>query len=371
MEFKVIKDDNSTSARVGRLVTTHGTVDTPAFMPVGTAGSVKGVTPEEVRESGARIILGNTFHLYLRPGSKLIAWLGGLHKFIGWDGPILTDSGGYQVFSLAELRKITGNGVTFQSPIDGSEHIFTPEMVIEIQETIGSDIIVCLDECIPFPAAYDYTKESTDMTIQWAERSKKVMRQDGSGLFCVVQGGFFKDLRGYCAGELVNIGFDGYAIGGLSVGESKEMMYSVLDQTVPILPADKPRYLMGVGLPENIVEGVIRGIDMFDCVVPTRHGRRGYLYTQTGHIIIKNSGFKNDESPVEDGCNCYTCSKYSRAYLRHLFMSGEILGLRLNTIHNLHYFGRLMKDIREAIGEERMSQFRERFYSLRKEAGRC
>ncbi|OGW59887.1 MAG: tRNA guanosine(34) transglycosylase Tgt [Nitrospirae bacterium RIFCSPLOW2_12_42_9] len=371
MKFNVLKEDSLTSARLGRLATTHGIVDTPAFMPVGTSGSVKGVTPEEVRHSGAQIILGNTFHLYLRPGSKLIASLGGLHKFTGWDGPILTDSGGYQVFSLAKLRKITGNGVIFQSPIDGSEHIFTPEMVIEIQETIGSDIIVCLDECIPFPATYEYTKESTDMTLQWAERSKKAIKRYDSGLFCVVQGGFFKDLREYCANELVNTGFDGYAIGGLSVGESKDMMYSVLDQTVPMLPADRPRYLMGVGLPENIIEGVIRGIDMFDCVVPTRHGRRGYLFTQSGHIIIKNAGYKDDESPVEDGCDCYTCSKYSRAYLRHLFMSGEILGLRLNTIHNLHYFGRLMNAIRGAIEEGRISQFRERFYSIRKEGDRC
>src|SRR3990172_10296271 len=228
MKFEVITKDTNTSARLGRLTTPHGVIDTPAFMPVGTAGTVKGVTPEEVRESGAQIILGNTFHLYLRPGTDVIKKFGGLHNFMGWDGPILTDSGGYQVFSLAKLRKITGNGVIFQSPIDGSEHIFTPEMVIEIQETIGSDIIVCLDECIPFPATYEYTKESTDMTLQWAERSKKVIRRNNSGLFCVVQGGFFKDLREYCANELVNTGFDGYAIGGLSVGESKDMMYSVL-----------------------------------------------------------------------------------------------------------------------------------------------
>lgn len=371
MEFKIIKEDTFTSARVGRLITPHGIVDTPAFMPVGTSGAVKGVTPEEVSRSGAQIILGNTFHLYLRPGNKLIAKLGGLHRFTGWDGPILTDSGGYQVFSLAKLRKINSNGVMFQSPIDGSEHIFTPETVIEIQETIGSDIIVCLDECIPFPSTYEYTRESTDMTLQWAQRSKKAHIKDDQGLFCVVQGGFYRDLREYCAGRLVEIGFDGYAIGGLSVGESKEMMYSVVEQVNPLLPWDRPRYLMGVGLPENIIEGVIRGIDMFDCVVPTRHGRRGYLFTQSGHIIIKNACYKDDESPVENGCGCYTCSRYSRAYLRHLFISGEMLGLRLSTIHNLHYFGRLMMEIRKAIEGGRMYQFRESFYNKQKEEGRC
>ncbi len=371
MEFTIIKKDTSTSARVGRLTTPHGTVDTPVFMPVGTVGSVKGVTPEEVRDSGAQVILGNTFHLYLRPGSKLIDKLGGLHRFTGWDGPILTDSGGYQVFSLAKLRKITGDGVIFQSPLDGSQHIFTPESVIEIQEMIGSDMIVCLDECIPYPSAYEYTKDSTDRTIQWAQKSKKVFSGADRGLFCVVQGGFYKDLREYCAKELLDIGFDGYAIGGLSVGETKQMMYTVVDQVTPLLPWDKPRYLMGVGLPEDLVEGIIRGIDMFDCVVPTRHGRRGYLFTETGHMIIKNSCYKDDGSPVEAGCDCYTCRRYSRAYLRHLFMSGEMLGLRLNTIHNLHYFGRLMREIRTAIEEGRMVQFREWFYNVRKEEGRC
>ncbi len=371
MKFEILRQDTNTSARLGRLTTPHGIVDTPAFMPVGTAGSVKGVTPEEVRKSGAQIILGNTFHLYLRPGTGVINKFGGLHNFIGWDGPILTDSGGYQVFSLAKLRKINSNGVIFQSPIDGSEHIFTPEGVIEIQEIIGSDIIVCLDECIPYPADYEYAKDSTDMTIQWAYRSKQVYSGTECGLFGVVQGGFYKDLREYCAGELIKIGFDGYAIGGVSVGEPKEMMYTVMDQVTPVLPWDKPRYLMGVGHPDDIIEGVARGIDMFDCVVPTRHGRRGYLYTREGHIIIKNACYKEDESPVEEGCTCYTCSKYSRAYLRHLFMSGEILGLRLNTIHNLHYFGRFMKDIRDAITDGKLSQLREEFYEIRKEGAQC
>ncbi|MBI5097495.1 MAG: tRNA guanosine(34) transglycosylase Tgt [Nitrospirae bacterium] len=372
MEFRVITKDAGTEARTGRLTTPHGAVDTPVFMPVGTAGSVKGVTPEEVRDSGAQIILGNTFHLYLRPGSRVIAKLGGLHRFIGWDGPILTDSGGYQVFSLAKLRKITGDGVIFRSPVDGSEHIFTPELVIEIQETMGSDLIVCLDECIPYPSTYEYTKDSTDMTLQWAHRSKKARTSgDAHGLFCVVQGGFYSNLRESCAQQLIDIGFDGYAIGGLSVGETKQMMYTVVEQVAPLLPWDRPRYLMGVGLPEDIVEGVLRGVDMFDCVVPTRHGRRGYLFTQKGHIVIKNSCYKDDESPVETGCDCYTCSKYSRAYLRHLFMSGEILGLRLNTIHNLHYFGNLIKGIRKAIEGGEMLQFREWFYDMRKGGERC
>ncbi len=371
MDFKVIKQDTVTQARVGRLGTPRGIVDTPTFMPVGTYGAVRGVTPEEVHESGAQIVLGNTFHLYLRPGTRVIEKMGGLHNFTGWGGTILTDSGGYQVFSLAKLRKITPDGVRFQSPVDGSEHFFTPETVMEIQNTIGSDIIIVLDECIPYPSTYEYTKDSTDMTIRWAERSKKVAIGTGRGLFCVIQGGFFKELREHCTDELVNIGFDGYAIGGLSVGEPKEEMYAVLDQVTPRIPLDKPRYLMGVGHPDDLIEGVIRGIDMFDCVVPTRHGRRGYLFTDAGRIIIKNSCYKDDELPVEPGCDCYTCSKYSRAYLRHLFMSGEMLGLRLNTVHNLHYFGRLMKEIRLAIEEDRMLQFREHFYSLQKEKTRC
>ena len=371
MKFEVIAKDSNTSARLGRLTTPHGVVDTPAFMPVGTAGTVKGITPEEVRESGAQIILGNTFHLYLRPGTDVINKFGGLHNFMGWGGPILTDSGGYQVFSLAKLRKITGNGVIFRSPLDGSEHLFTPEGVIEIQEIIGSDIIICLDECIPYPSSYEYAKDSTDLTIQWAQRSRKVFKKSDKGLFGVVQGGYYKELREYCASELIETGFDGYAIGGVSVGEPKEEMYTVLDQVTPVLPWDKPRYLMGVGHPDDILEGVARGIDMFDCVVPTRHGRRGYLFTRSGHIVIKNASYKDDESPVEEGCTCYTCSKYSRAYLRHLFMSGEILGLRLNTIHNLHYFGRFMQEIRDAIREGKLFQLREEFYNFRKEEVQC
>ncbi len=371
MKFEVIRQDSSTNARVGRLTTPHGTVDTPAFMPVGTAGTVKGITPEEVRGSGAQIILGNTFHLYLRPGTDIIRRFGGLHNFMGWDGPILTDSGGYQVFSLAKLRKITNDGVIFQSPVDGSEHFFTPEGVIGIQEIIGSDILICLDECIPYPSAYEYAKASTDLTIQWAHRSRNVCKSEGKGLFGVVQGGYYEELREYCAGELIKTGFDGYAIGGVSVGEPKEMMYTVLDQVTPVLPRDKPRYLMGVGHPDDIIEGVVRGIDMFDCVVPTRHGRRGYLYTRGGHIVIKNACYRDDESPVEAGCGCYTCSKYSRAYLRHLFMAGEMLGLRLSTIHNLHYFGRLMAEIRVAVTEGRLSRMREEFYNFRKEEVQC
>ncbi len=371
MKFEIISKDAETSARCGRVTTPHGIIDTPAFMPVGTAGTVKGITPEEVRESGAQIILGNTFHLYLRPGTDVIGKFGGLHNFMGWNGPILTDSGGYQVFSLAKLRKITKDGVIFQSPLDGSEHVFTPEGVIEIQEIIGSDIIICLDECIPYPSSYEYAKDSTNLTIKWAKRSRKVCNSSDKGLFAVVQGGYYRELREYCAAELIETDFDGYAIGGVSVGEPKDMMYTVMDQVTPVLPWDKPRYLMGVGHPDDIMEGVARGIDMFDCVVPTRHGRRGYLYTKGGHIIIRNAIFKDDESPVEEGCSCYTCRKYSRAYLRHLFISGEILGLRLNTIHNLHYFGRFMQKIRDAITEGKLSQLRSEFYNFRKEEVQC
>ncbi|MCC7203167.1 MAG: tRNA guanosine(34) transglycosylase Tgt [Nitrospirae bacterium] len=371
MKFEITAEDSGTNARVGRLTTPHGIIDTPAFMPVGTAGTVKGMTPEEVRASGAQIILGNTFHLYLRPGTEVIRKFGGLHNFMGWDGPILTDSGGYQVFSLAKLRKITSDGVLFRSPLDGSEHFLTPEGVIEIQGHIGSDIIICLDECIQYPSSYEYAKASTDLTIQWALRSKEAHISSDKGLFCVLQGGYYKDLREYCTEKLVEAGFDGYAIGGVSVGEPKDMMYSVMDYVAPLLPWNKPRYLMGVGHPDDIIEGVARGIDMFDCVVPTRHGRRGFLYTRGGHITIKNSCYKDDESPVEEGCSCYTCGKYSRAYLRHLIMSGEFLGPRLNTIHNLHYFGRLMQDIRGAIAAGRLSQFREDFYNFRKEEVQC
>lgn len=367
----MIKKEAYTSARLGRVTTLHGAVDTPVFMPVGTYGSVKGLTPDEVSSCGVEIILGNTFHLFLRPGDELIARLGGLHRFMGWERPILTDSGGYQVFSLARLRKISEDGVLFQSPVDGSEHFFTPERVIEIQRNLGADIIVCLDECVPYPSSYAYTKKSTDMTVEWARRSAKTRAIGDQGLFCVIQGGFYKDLREYCISELIEIGFDGYAIGGLSVGEPKKAMYSVLKDVIPMLPEDSPRYLMGVGLPEDVVDGVYMGIDMFDCVVPTRHGRRGYFFTSYGHINIKNSRYREDNSPLEIDCDCYTCGKYSRAYLRHLFMSGDLLGARLGTIHNLRYFSRLINSIREAIEMDRFEQFREYFHSLRKEVEKC
>ena len=370
--LRIEQKDLYTKARKGILRTPHGQVNTPVYMPVGTVGSVKGLTPDELRECGAQLILSNTFHLYLRPGDELIARFSGLHKFMGWDGPILTDSGGYQVFSLSALRKITDEGVIFQSPIDGSEHFFSPEKVVAIQENLGSDIMVCLDECIPYESTYEYAKQSTDLTIEWARRSLRAFSKGkGQALFCVIQGGFYRDLREYCIENLGKMDFDGYAIGGFSVGEPKEAMYELLQGIVPLLPEDSPRYLMGVGLPEDIVEGVSMGIDMFDCVVPTRHGRRGYFFTSSGHINIRNAIYREDDTPIEVDCDCYTCRKYSRAYLRHLFASGDLLGARLGTIHNIRYFSRLMEQIREAIASQGFEEFKERFYRVRKEVEKC
>ncbi|MBI5197484.1 MAG: tRNA guanosine(34) transglycosylase Tgt [Nitrospirae bacterium] len=362
MNFTLLQKATGCEARLGRLETGHGGVDTPAFMPVGTVGAVKTLTPREVAETGAQMILGNAFHLYLRPGHERIARLGGLHQFMGWKGAILTDSGGYQVFSLAELREISGEGVSFKSPLDGSTHFFSPERSIEIQRDLGSDIVMAFDECVPYPATYAYTKESMETTLRWARRCREVPLQQGQALFGIVQGGFFPDLRERSVEETVAVGFDGYAIGGLSVGEDRKMMLDVTDQVAPRLPCDRPRYLMGVGWPEDILESVARGIDLFDCVVPTRHGRTGYLFTGTGRVIIKNARYAEDASPIDPECDCYTCRNFSRAYLRHLFLSEEILGLRLNTLHNLHFYGRFMRKIREAIGAGRFLEFREAFY---------
>jgi queuine tRNA-ribosyltransferase len=331
-------------------------------MPVGTVGAVKTLSPAEVSGTGARIILGNAFHLYLRPGHERIAKLGGLHRFMGWEGPILTDSGGYQVFSLSSLRKVSPEGVRIKSPLDGSDHFFSPEKVMEIQTALGSDILMVLDECVPYPATYDYTQESMELSIAWAKRCRAVPLNERQALFGIVQGGFFPDLRERSAGETVGIGFDGYAVGGLSVGEEQERMLRVVDQVAPLLPEDRPRYLMGVGLPEDILEAVILGIDLFDCVMPTRHGRTGSLFTSTGRVAIKQARYAEDESPADPDCDCYTCRNFSKAYLRHLFLSGEILGLRLNTLHNLHYYGRFMKEVRQAIRENRLLAFRETYY---------
>ncbi|MBI5682928.1 MAG: tRNA guanosine(34) transglycosylase Tgt [Deltaproteobacteria bacterium] len=384
MHFEFLKKDPAGETRLGKITTSRGIINTPVFMPVGTYGTVKAMLPEELLDLGVEIILGNTYHLYLRPGHKLIKELGGLHKFMHWDGPILTDSGGYQVFSHAKLRKIKEEGVYFQSHIDGSSHLLTPEKAIDIQEALGSDIIMCLDECTPYPAAYEYTKESMGMTHRWARRCKEFMSselrvQSSEGLitqntklktpylFGIMQGGMFEDLRRQSAEEIVNIGFDGYAVGGLSVGEEKDLMYKMVDAAVPYLPEDKPRYLMGVGMPEDIIECIARGIDMFDCVVPTRNARNGMLFTSFGKLVIKNSQFTNDAKPIDENCGCYTCRNFSRAYLRYVYMANEIIASRLNTIHNLYYYINLMKGIREAIKENRFEEFRKEFYKKREE----
>src|SRR3989344_4529661 len=364
-EFRLIKKDLHTRARLGKITTRHGQVSTPVFMPVGTQATVKAMTPEELKDIGVEILLSNTYHLYLRPGHELIRDMGGLHQFMHWDRPILTDSGGYQVFSHNELRKIKEEGVYFQSHLDGSKHFLSPEKVIEIQEALGADIIMCLDECTPYPATFDYTVTSMELTHRWASRCKEVKKKEAQALFGIVQGGMFQDLRKQSAEEITSIGFDGYAIGGLSVGEDKVLMYEMVDAAIPYLPDDKPRYLMGVGTPEDLVEGVARGVDMFDCVMPTRNARNGTLFTKQGKLGIRNAQYANDHKPVEDDCGCYTCKNYSRAYLRHLFVANEILAARLGTTHNLYYYTNLMWGMRKAIEEDRFGEFKEEFYKNR------
>ncbi|RME37917.1 MAG: tRNA guanosine(34) transglycosylase Tgt, partial [Deltaproteobacteria bacterium] len=317
--FELLAEDKGTAARRGRLHTRRGTVETPVFMPVGTQATVKGMLPETLAQIGAQILLGNTYHLYLRPGHELVKQLGGLHRFMNWSGPILTDSGGFQVFSLGELRKIDEDGVTFQSHIDGSRHRLTPESSIEIQQALGADIVMAFDECIPWPAERSYVAESTARSGRWARRCRQAHRRDGSALFGIVQGGMDMDLRRASAEELMAIGFDGYALGGLSVGEETEQMYDIMAQALPLLPADQPRYVMGVGTPENLIEGIARGADMFDCVMPTRNARNGVLFTSFGRISIKQARYRDDDGPVDPACTCYVCRHYSRAYLRHLF----------------------------------------------------
>ena len=365
IKYTLLKGEAPAGARLGRIATPHGEVMTPAFMPVGTAGSVKGMTPQELVDLGTEMILCNAYHLYLRPGSKKVAALGGLHRFISWPGPLLTDSGGFQVFSLAGLRKVTDEGVSFQSHLDGSLCFISPEKSIEIQEELGADIIMAFDECIPYPATYDYAAESLDRTLKWAGRCLKSRRRQDQSLFGIVQGGFFKDLRLRSAYEMLHLGFDGFAVGGLCVGETREMRQEVLEAVMPLLPRDKPRYLMGVGTPEDLVEGVLCGADLFDCVIPTRHARTGCLFTSTGRVIIKNTQYAGDENPLDPTCGCYTCRNFSRAYLRHLFMAGEILSPRLNTIHNLSYYMGLMKGLRQSVLEDRVMAFREKFYAMR------
>jgi queuine tRNA-ribosyltransferase len=335
-------------------------------MPVGTQATVKTLSPQDLRDLGAEIILSNTYHLFLRPGHELIREFGGLHPFMGWDRPVLTDSGGFQVFSLAELRKITEEGVTFQSHIDGgAKHFITPEYAVEIQEALGADIIMAFDECIPFPATRDYAQESLERTHRWAKRCAAAKKDTGQALFGIVQGGMYPELRKQSADALVDIGFDGYAVGGLSVGETKPVMYEMIDASVPHLPGDRPRYLMGVGTPEDLVEGVDRGIDMFDCVMPTRNARNGTFFTSFGKLVIKNARYERDKGPLDPECGCYTCGNFSRAYLRHLFNAGEVLALRLGTIHNLFFYLSLMRNVRKSIDEGRFREFKKEFLAKR------
>ncbi|MBF4693771.1 tRNA guanosine(34) transglycosylase Tgt [Fusibacter ferrireducens] len=364
IRYELIKECKQTGARLGRLHTPHGVIDTPIFMPVGTQATVKAMAPEELKDMNAQIILSNTYHLYLRPGHDLVREAGGLHKFMNWDRPILTDSGGFQVFSLGDLRKITEEGVQFQSHIDGSRHFLTPEKVMEIETALGADIIMAFDECAPFPAEWEYVKKSLERTTRWAVRCKAAhTNTENQALFGIVQGGMYRDLREQSARELVALDFPGYSIGGLSVGEPKELMYEVLDYTTPLLPKDKPRYLMGVGSPDALIEGSIRGIDMFDCVLPTRIARNGLAMTSQGKVVIKNAKYTRDFTPLDPECDCYACKNYTRAYIRHLYKADEILSSRLLSTHNLHFLLNLMKNVREAIMEDRLGDFRDEFFA--------
>jgi queuine tRNA-ribosyltransferase len=361
IKFKIIKECKKNKARLGKLFTPHGTIDTPIFMPVGTQATVKSITPLELERIGIKIILCNSYHLYLRPGHNLIAQAGGLHKFMGWRGVILTDSGGFQIFSLGKLNKISDEGVFFNSHIDGSKHFISPEKSMEIQMALGSDIAMVFDECTSYPSGKYQLEIAAQRNIKWANKCKEIHHNPNQLLFGIVQGGTFKDLRIENANKLVELNFSGYAIGGLSVGEPKPLMYEVLDYTVPCLPKNKPRYLMGVGAPQSILEGVTQGIDMFDCVLPTRNGRNGSLFTSSAKISITNAKYKNDFTPLDSKCNCYTCQNFTRAYLRHLYMSKEILASVLGTIHNLYFMSSLMKSIRLALLEERLEEFKEEF----------
>ncbi|RJQ49317.1 MAG: tRNA guanosine(34) transglycosylase Tgt [Nitrospiraceae bacterium] len=375
LRFEITATDSN--ARLGQIHTSRGIINTPAFMPVGTNATVKAMTQDEMKELGADIILSNTYHLYLRPGHEIIRGLGGLHQFMNWQGPILTDSGGFQVFSLSPLRRITDEGVEFRSHIDGSLHFLTPELVMEIQSALGSDILMAFDECTPYPADKEYALKSLQLTSKWARRCKEFRGQGSEvrgteksqltpypsplapkSLFGIVQGSVYPDLRRQSAEELIALNFEGYAIGGLSVGEPKGLMYEMINFTTPLLPKDKPRYLMGIGDLLDVLEAVAAGIDMFDCVMPTRNARNGTMFTSRGRISIKREGFKKDPNPLDPGCECYTCKNHSRAYLRHLFMNREILSMRLNTIHNLHFYLDFFRKMRQAIGQGEFEKFR-------------
>ena len=359
--YELIKQCPVTGARAGRLHTPHGSFETPMFMPVGTQGTVKTLSPEELKEMGAGFILGNTYHLFLRPGHDIVKKAGGLHRFMNWNGGILTDSGGFQVFSLGDLRKITEEGVDFRSHLDGSKQFLSPEKSMEIQMALGADIAMAFDECTPYPADYEYACSSMRLTTRWARRCLAAHDREDQALFGIVQGGMYKDLRQESAESLVGLDFHGYAIGGLSVGEPKPLMYELLEHTTPFLPAGKARYLMGVGTPDCLVEGVARGIDMFDCVFPTRVARNGTAITSRGRVVVRNAAFTDDFSPLDPECDCYTCKNYSKAYLRHLIRCDEIFGLRLMSLHNLHYLIRLMREIRLAILEDRYAKFQQNF----------
>jgi len=370
--YELVASDPDTGARAGVLHTPHGAIETPVFMPVGTQATVKTLDQHDLEEARAQIILANAYHLYLRPGHQLIDRMGGLHSFMHWRGPILTDSGGFQVFSLGELNKISEEGVRFQSHLDGSYHLFTPESVMEIEHALGADIIMAFDECTPYPCERDYAAASMQMTLRWAERCLSRHRQLATershrlpqALFGIVQGSIYPDLRQYCAEALIDMDLPGYAIGGLAVGEPREAMFEVVRGTAPLLPAQKPRYLMGVGLPHDLVEAVAAGIDMFDCVVPTRNARNGTAFTRSGRLRLKNARLAEDPSPLEAGCNCKTCTHYSRAYLRHLFQTNELLGLHLATFHNVFFFQQLMRDMRAAIIDGRFATWQAEFSAL-------
>ena len=361
MKYELLATDGA--ARRGRLTLNHGTVDTPAFMPVGTYGTVKGISPQDLRDIGAQICLGNTFHLWLRPGLEVIEAFGGLHQFMAWDGPILTDSGGFQVFSLGALRKITEEGVRFSSPVNGDKLFLTPEESMRIQKVLNSDVVMIFDECTPYPASVPEAADSMRLSLRWARRSRDEFDrlENNNALFGIVQGGMYENLRDESLAGLTDIGFHGYAIGGLSVGEPKEDMQRILHHTAPRLPVDKPRYLMGVGTPEDLVFSVQAGIDMFDCVMPTRNARNGFLFTSQGKLVIKHARYAKDPRPIDPACSCYTCRTFSRSYLRHLFNAKELVAMRLNTIHNLHFYLGLMKEARLAIEQDRYAAFLKAF----------
>jgi len=363
IRYELIKTCKQTGARLGIVHTPHGSFETPVFMPVGTLATVKTMSQMELKEIGAKIILSNTYHLWLRPGEDIVKEAGGLHSFMNWDGAILTDSGGFQVFSLSEFRRIEEEGVYFRNHLNGDKLFLSPEKATEIQNALGSDIIMAFDECPPYPASFDYMKQSVERTSRWAERCLAAhKRENEQGMFGIVQGGEYENLRKQSARDLVSLDFSGYAVGGLSVGEPKEVMNRVLEFTVPLLPSDKPRYLMGVGSPDSLIDGAIRGIDMFDCVLPTRIARNGTLMTSTGRLVVKNAKYARDFGPLDESCDCYVCRNYSRAYIRHLIKSNETFGIRLTSYHNLYFLIKLMEQIRESIREDRLGDFREEFF---------